>query len=99
MATSIEEIKGHQLEIPPARRDYFTITEFKKVVSLMPYYALELIDGEITINKRSPLQSFSIADFEKVVEQFPDHRIELIDGEIMMMPPPDKEHQKIAGQV
>lgn len=101
MATSIEELekKERQAEIPPAQRDYFTIPEFRKIRYLLPDYELELIDGEITVNKRSPLQSISIADFERVAEEFPDHRIELIDGEIMMMPPPDKEHQKIAGRI
>jgi Uma2 family endonuclease len=101
MATSIEEIekKKEQVEIPPTRRDYFTIPEFRKVRALLPDYELELIDGEITVNKRSPLQFISIADFKRVADEFPEHRIELIDGEIMMMPPPDKEHQKIAGQV
>jgi len=99
MTTSIEEIEKKQVEIPPTRRDYFTMPEFRKVRALLPDYELELIDGEITVNKRSPLQFISIADFERVAEEFPDHRIELIDGEIMMMPPPDKEHQKIAGRV
>jgi Uma2 family endonuclease len=101
MAASVEEIekKKKQAEIPPMRRDYFTIPEFRKVRSLLPDYELELINGEITLNKLSPLQSISIADFKKVAEEFPDHRIELIDGEIVMMPPPDKEHQKIAGRV
>src|SRR5262245_12698400 len=100
MATSVEEIdkKKKQVEIPPTRRGYFTIPEFWKIRSLLPDYELELINGEITINKRSPLQFISIADFKRVAEEFPDHRIELINGEIMMMPPPDKEHQKIAGR-
>ncbi len=101
MATSVEELEKRKkpVEIPPTQRDYFTIPEFRKVRSLLPDYELELINGEITVNKRSPLQFISIADFERVAEEFPDHRIELIDGEIMMMPPPDKEHQKIAGRV
>src|SRR5215475_11195642 len=101
MGASVEDIekKKKQIEAPPTRRDYFTIPEFRKIRSLLPDYELELIDGEITVNKRSPLQFISIADFARVAEEFPDHRIELIDGEIMMMPPPDKEHQKIAGRV
>lgn len=96
MATSVEEIekKKGQIEIPPSRRGYFTIPEFRKVRSLLPDYELELINGEITINKRSPLQFISIEDFERVADEFPDHRIELIDGEIKMSPPPDKRHQK-----
>lgn len=101
MAISVEEIgkEKKQAEIPPARRDYFTVSEFRKIRSLLPDYELELINGEITVNKRSPFQFISIADFEKVAEEFHDHRIELINGEIVMMPPPDIEHQKIAGQV
>jgi len=99
MSTSVEEIKNKQVEIPPTQRDYFTIPEFRKVRALLPDYELELIDGEITVNKRSPLQSISIADFEKVAEEFPDHRIELIDGEIMMMPPPDEEHQDLTSSI
>jgi len=101
MATSAEEIekKKKQDEIPPTRRDYFTVPEFRKVRSLLPDYELELINGKITVNKRSPLQSISIADFKKVAEEFPDHRIELIDGEIMMMPPPDEEHQDLTSRV
>jgi len=96
MATSIEEIeqKREQAEISPARRDYFTVSEFWKVRALLPDYELELINGEITINKRSPLKFISIEDFKKVAEEFPDHRIELINGEIKMSPPPDKRHQK-----
>jgi Uma2 family endonuclease len=101
MATSVEEIekKKKQVEIPPTRRDYFTIPEFKKVREILPDLELELLRGEIVIDKRSARQFFSIEDFEKVAEELPDHRIELINGEIVMMPPPDKEHQKIAGQV
>ena len=101
MATSVEDIekKKKPVEIPPTQRDYFTIPEFRKVRALLPDYELELVNGEITVNKRSPLQFISIADFYRVAEEFPDHRIELIDGEIMMMPPPDKAHQKIAGRV
>jgi Uma2 family endonuclease len=101
MGTSVEDIekKKKQVEIPPTRRDYFTIPEFWKIRSLLPDYELELIDGEITVNKRSPLQFISIADFERVAEEFPDHRIELIDGEIMMMPPPDEEHQDLTSRV
>lgn len=101
MATSVEDIekKKKQVEVPPTRRDYFTIPEFWKIRSLLPDYELELIDGEITVNKRSPLQFISIADFERVAEEFPDHRIELIDGEIMMMPPPDEEHQDLTSRV
>ncbi len=92
MATSVEEIeeKKKQVEIPPTRRDYFTIPEFRKVRSLLPDYELELINGEITLNKRSPLQSISIADFKKVAEEFPDHRIELIDGETSFFDVPDR---------
>jgi hypothetical protein len=39
MATSVEEIgkKKNQVEIPPARRDYFTIPEFWKIRSLLPF--------------------------------------------------------------
>src|SRR5215475_2771490 len=101
MAISAEEIekKMSQVEILPARRDYFTVSELRRVRELLPEYELGLINGEIIVNKRSPLQFISIADFERVAEEFPDHRIELIDGEIMMMPPPHKEHQKIAGRV
>jgi len=101
MAISVDEVekKKKQVEIPPARRGYFTIPEFRKVRALLPDYELELIDGEITVNKRSPLQFISIADFERVAEEFPDHRIELIDGEIMMMPPPDEEHQDLTSRV
>jgi Uma2 family endonuclease len=101
MATSIEEIekKKEQVEMPPARRDYFTIPEFRKIRKVLPDLELELIYGEIVINKRSRRDYFSIEDFKAVAEELPDHRIELINGEIMMMPPPDKEHQKIAGQV
>jgi Uma2 family endonuclease len=101
MAISVEEIgkEKKQAEIPPTRRDYFTIPEFRKIRSLLPDYELELINGEITVNKRSSLQFISIADFKRVAEEFPDHRIELINGEIKMMAPPDKEHQMITGQV
>ena len=101
MATSVEEIKKKkkQVEIPPAQRDYFTIPEFKRVREVLPELELELSHGEIVIKKRSTRQFFSIEDFKKVAEELPDHRIELINGEIMMMAPPDKEHQKIAGQV
>src|SRR5437867_3762700 len=101
MVTSVEEIekKKNQIEIPPTRRDYFTIPEFKKVREILPDLELELLRGEIVINKRSARQFFSIEDFEKVAEELPDHRIELINGEIMMMPPPDKEHQKIAVRI
>jgi uncharacterized protein YlzI (FlbEa/FlbD family) len=101
MATGVEEIekKMNQVEIPPTRRGYFTIPEFWKIRSLLPDYELELINGEITVNKRSPLQYISIADFRRVAEEFPDHRIELINGEIMMMPPPDEEHQDLTSRV
>jgi Uma2 family endonuclease len=101
MTTRIEEIgRGKkQAEISPARRDYFTVSEFWKVRSLLPDYELELINGEVTVNKRSPLQFISIEDFEKVADEFPDHRIELINGEITMTPAPDIEHQMITGQV
>src|SRR5215510_13661031 len=98
---AVEEVekKKNQADIPPTRRGYFTIPEFRKIRSLLPDYELELINGEITVNKRSPLQFISIADFKKVAEEFPDHRIELIDGEIMMMPPPDEEHQDLTSRV
>lgn len=101
MATSVEEIekKKNRIEIPPTRRDYFTVPEFKKVREVLPDLELELLRGEIVINKRSARQFFSIEDFEKVAEELPDHRIELINGEMMMMPPPDKEHQKIAVRI
>jgi Uma2 family endonuclease len=101
MAISVEEIgmEKKQAEIPPTRRGYFTIPEFRKIMSLLPDHVLELINGEITVNKRSPLQFISIADFKRVAEEFPDHRMELIDGEIMMMPPPDEEHQDLTSRV
>jgi len=101
MATSVEEIekKKNQVEIPPARRDYFTIPEFRRVRKVLPDLEIELIYGEIVINKQSRRDHFSIEDFKTVAEELPDHRIELINGKIMMMPPPDKEHQKIAGRV
>ncbi|HZF37204.1 MAG TPA: Uma2 family endonuclease [Blastocatellia bacterium] len=101
MTISVEEIekKWGRVEIPPARRGYFTILEFWRIRSLLFDYELELINGEITVNKRSPLQSISIADFKRVAEEFPDHRIELINGEIMMMPPPDEEHQDLTTRV
>jgi hypothetical protein len=80
MAISVEELekRTREVEIPPTQRDYFTITEFRKVRSLPPDHEHELIDGEITINKRSPIQFISITDFERVAEELPDHRIELI---------------------
>ncbi|MBO0725733.1 MAG: Uma2 family endonuclease [Blastocatellia bacterium] len=96
MAISVEEIGKEKkpVEAPPTRRDYFTVSEFREIRSLLPDYELELINGEITVNKRSPLQYISIEDFKKVADEFPDHRIELINGEIKMSPPPDKRHQK-----
>jgi Uma2 family endonuclease len=101
MAISVEEIgkEKEQVEIPPTRRDYFTIPEFRRVRKVLPDLELELIFGQIVINKRSRRDYFSIEDFNAVAEELPDHRIELINGEIKMMPPPDKEHQKITGRV
>src|SRR5262249_37871235 len=66
--------------------------------SLLPDYELELINGEITVNKRSPLQFISIADFKRVAEEFSHHRVEFIDGEIMMMTPPDEKHQDLTNR-
>ena len=40
---------------------------------------LELLRGEIVINKRPARQFFSVEDFEKVAKELPDHRIELIN--------------------
>lgn len=94
MATSVEELRDRKIEAPLTRRDYFTIPEFVKVAEALPDHALELINGEIVINKRSPHDYFSIEDFKAVAEALPERRLELIKGEIKMSPPPDKRHQK-----
>jgi Uma2 family endonuclease len=101
MATSVEEIEKNkkQAEIPPTRRDYFTIAEFKEVRKALPDHVLELINGEIVINKRSPHDYFSIEDFKIIAETLPDHRLELINGELVMSPKPDKRHQKHARRI
>ncbi len=99
MATVAEEIKQTEIAIPPTQRDYFTIAEFKEVRKALPDHVLELIRGEIVINKRSPHDYFSIEDFKVIAETLPDHRLELINGELVMSPKPDKRHQKHARRV
>ena len=39
---------------------------------------------------------FTIAEFVRVADELPDRNLELINGEIVIMPPPDKRHQKHA---
>lgn len=99
MATSLEEIKKRQGDLPPTRREYFSIADFKTIMAVLPNHCLELLKGELVINKRSPLQYFSIEDFKAVAEALPEHRLELIKGEIVMMPPPDEEHQYLTSSV
>ncbi len=85
MATSIEEIeqKKGQVEIPPTRRDYFTISEFKRVRKVLPDLELELIFGEIVINKRSRRDYFSTEPREgkfTVCEKFEGDQVLLAPG-------------------
>lgn len=86
-------------EVPPSRRDYFSIEDFKVVADVLPDHHLELIRGEIVLSKRSLHDHFSIADFKAVAEALPEHRLELINGEIKMFPPPDEEHQELTSSI
>lgn len=51
------------------------------------------------IGQAATAKLYSIAEFIEIAEAHPDQWLELIKGEIIVVPAPDKQHQKHVGQI